>query len=158
MKSAAKDFKEFVLKGDVVALAVAVIIATAFGAVIVAFVANIITPLLAAIGGQPDFSQLQFTINESQFFYGNFINAVITFLIIAAVVFFLVVRPYNNFRKRFEKGGDPDVTPPEYALESGSPEALPGLLNARAADGWKVVSVGEGAGGSLSAVLVKGDA
>lgn len=158
MRNAAKDFKEFVLKGDVVALAVAVIIATAFGAVIAAFVANIITPLIAAIGGQPDFSQLDFTINGSRFQYGAFINAVITFLIIAAVVFFLVVRPYNAFKKRFAKGDDPDVTPPEYAVETGSGASLPAALNARAADGWRVVSVSEGAGGGLSAVLVKGDA
>ncbi len=95
MKNAVRDFKEFVLKGDVVALAVAVIIATAFGAVVAAFVANVVTPLIAAIGGQPDFSQLDFTINGSRFQYGLFINAAFTFLIIAAVVFFLVVRPYN---------------------------------------------------------------
>ena len=158
MKNAAKDFKEFVLKGDVVALAVAVIIATAFGAVIASFVANVITPLLAAIGGQPDFSELDFTINGSRFQYGLFINAVITFLIIAAVVFFLVVRPYNRFKKRFERGEDDTVEPPEYAVESGSADALPGLLNQRSADGWRVVSVGEGAGGTLSAVLVKGEA
>lgn len=157
MKGAAKDFKEFVLKGDVVALAVAVIIATAFGAVIASFVENIITPLLAAIGGQPDFSQLDFTINGSRFQYGAFINAVITFLIIAAVVFFLVVRPYNAFRERSKRGGDPDVSPPEYALETGSADALASQLNARSADGWKVVSLSEGSGGALSAVLVKGD-
>ena len=157
MKNAAKDFKEFVLKGDVVALAVAVIIATAFGAVIAAFVANIITPLLAAIGGQPDFSQLDFTINGSRFQYGLFINAVITFLIIAAVVFFLVVRPYNAFKKRVEQGEDPDAPTPEYAVETGTGASLPAALNARAADGWKVVSVSEGAAGALSAVLGKGD-
>lgn len=157
MRNAARDFKEFVLKGDVVALAVAVIIATAFGAVIAAFVANIITPLIAAIGGQPDFGQLDFTVNGSRFQYGNFINAVITFLIIAAVVFFLVVRPYNSFKKRFQKSGDPDVTPPEYAVETGTGDSLPAALNARAADGWRVVSVSEGSGG-LSAVLVKGEA
>jgi len=157
MKSAAKDFKEFVLKGDVVSLAVAVVIAMAFGAVIAAFVANIITPLIAAIFGQPDFSQLEFTINDSRFQYGLFINAVITFLIIAAVVFFLVVRPYNAYRKRAEKGEDPDTPAPEYAVETGSGGSLPAALNARAADGWRVVSVSEGAGGTLSAVLVKGD-
>ncbi len=84
------------LKGDEVTLAVAVIIAVAFEAVITAFVTNIITPLIAAIGGQPDFSRLDFTINGSSFGYGIFINAVISFLIIAAVVFFLVVRPYNT--------------------------------------------------------------
>ena len=91
MNDALRDFKEFVLKGDVVALAVAVVIATAFTAVIAAFVANIVTPLLAAIGGQPDFSDLDFTINGSRFQYGLFINAIITFLLIAAIVFFLVV-------------------------------------------------------------------
>jgi large conductance mechanosensitive channel len=155
---ALRDFKEFVLKGDVVALAVAVIIATAFGAVIAAFVANVITPLIAAIGGQPDFSELDFTINGSRFQYGLFINAVISFLIIAAVVFFLVVRPYNRFKKRFERGEDDTVPPPEYAVESADAGAMPGLLNARSADGWKVVSIAENGGGRMSAVLVKGEA
>jgi large conductance mechanosensitive channel len=157
MRNAARDFKEFVLKGDVVALAVAVIIATAFGAVVTAFVANIVTPLLAAIGGQPDFSELDFTINGSRFQYGLFINAIITFLLIAAIVFFLVVRPYNSVKKRFERGEDDTVPPPEYAVERADASAMPGLLNDRAADGWKVVSVGEGGDGSLSAVLIKGD-
>ncbi len=157
MKGAARDFKEFVLKGDVVALAVAVVIATAFGAVIASFVANVITPLLAAIGGQPDFSQLDFTINGSRFQYGLFINAIITFLIIAAVVFFLVVRPYNRFKSRVESGEDPDAEPPEYAVETATADALPDRLNARAADGWRVVSVSEAGAGSLSAVLVKGE-
>jgi large conductance mechanosensitive channel len=154
---ALRDFKEFVLKGDVVALAVAVIIATAFGAVIAAFVANVITPLIAAIGGQPDFSELDFTINGSRFQYGLFINAVISFLIIAAVVFFLVVRPYNRFKKRFERGEDDTVPPPEYAVESADSDAMPGLLNQRSADGWKVVSIAENGGGRISAVLVKGE-
>ena len=104
VKNAVKDFKEFVLKGDVVALAVAVIIATAFGAVIAAFVANVITPLIAAIGGQPDFSELDFTINGSRFQYGLFINAVITFLIIAAVVFFLVVRALQRLQEARPSG------------------------------------------------------
>lgn len=157
MRNAARDFKEFVLKGEVVALAVAVVIATAFGAVIAAFVANIITPLLAAIGGQPDFSELDFTINGSRFQYGLFFNAVITFLIIASVVFFLVVRPYNAFKRRSEAGEDEDVPSPEYSVESAGAEALPALLNERAASGWRVVSVGEGADGRLSAVLVRGE-
>ena len=157
MRSAARDFKEFVLKGDVVALAVAVVIATAFGAVIAAFVANLVTPLIAAIGGQPDFSRLDFTINGSRFQYGLVINAVITFLIIAAVVFFLVVRPYNTFRRRFESGEDEDAPSPEYAVESAGAEALPTLLNERAANGWRVVSVGQGGEGMLAAVLVRGE-
>lgn len=157
MRNALGDFKEFILKGDVVALAVAVVIATAFGAVVAAFVANIVTPLIAAIGGEPDFSQLDFTINGSRFQYGLFINAIITFLIIAAVVFFLVVRPYNRFKKRFEREGDPEVASPEYAVETGPAEALAGRLSDRAGEGWKVVSVSDGGGGVLSAVMVKGD-
>ncbi|MGD9573313.1 MAG: large conductance mechanosensitive channel protein MscL [Thermoleophilia bacterium] len=150
-----KDFKEFVLKGDVVSLAVAVVIATAFGAVIAAFVANVITPLIAAIGGQPDFSELDFTINGSRFQYGLFINALIAFLIIAAVVFFLVVRPYTHFKNRSAE--DPDVPSPEYAVETGSSDTLAEALNKRSEDGWKVVSVSEGGQGVMSAVLVKGD-
>lgn len=156
MKGAVKDFKEFIMKGDVVALAVAVIIATAFGVVIAAFVANVITPLIAAIGGQPDFSQLDFTINGSRFQYGLFINAVISFLIIAAVVFFLVVRPYNAFKRR-AASGDEDVPPPEYAVETAAAGALTGRLNDRAGEGWRVVSVSDAGGGDLAAVLVKGD-
>lgn len=157
MRNALSDFKEFILKGDVVALAVAVVIATAFGAVVAAFVANIVTPLIAAIGGQPDFGQLDFTINGSRFQYGLFINAIITFLIIAAVVFFLVVRPYNQLKERYERKGDPEVASPEYDVETGSAEVLAERLTDRAEEGWKVVSVSDGGGGVLSAVLVKGD-
>lgn len=156
MKDALKDFKEFILKGDVVSLAVAVVIAAAFGAVVTAFVANILTPLIAAIGGQPDFSELDFTVNGSRFQYGLLINAIISFLIIAAVVFFLVVRPFIQIRKRFEKGDDPDVEQPEYAVETGSASALPERLTERAADGWRVISVSEG-GDGLTAVLVRNE-
>lgn len=158
MRNALRDFKEFVLKGDVVALAVAVIIATAFGAVVTAFVANIVTPLIAAIGGQPDFSQLDFTINGSRFQYGLFFNAIIAFLLIALIVFFLVVRPYNHFKKRFERGEDDTVPPPEYVVETADGAALTDALNRRSADGWRVVSVGEAGDGRLAAVLVKGEA
>lgn len=153
MKNATKDFKEFLMQGDVVSLAVAVIIATAFGALIASFVENIITPLIAAIFGEPDFGALDFTINGSSFGYGLLINALLSFIIIAAVIFFLVVRPYNAFRKR--GGKDEAPAPPEYVVESGSSDALPAKLNSRSADGWKVVSVSEGSGGSISAVLVK---
>ena len=156
MTDAVKDFKEFVLKGDVVALAVAVVVATAFGAVVAAFVANLVTPLIAAIGGRPDFGELEFTINGSRFRYGLVVNALITFLIVAAVVFFLVVRPYNSLRSRFVKEGDPDVPSPQYAVETGSTEALAQALTARAGEGWTVVSVSDGGQGILSAVLVKG--
>jgi large conductance mechanosensitive channel len=95
-----KEFREFILRGNLVDLAVAVVLGTAFGAVVAAFVANIVTPLIAAIGGKPDFSDLQFTINGSHFMYGAFINALITFLTIAAVVFFFVVKPMNALMAR----------------------------------------------------------
>jgi large conductance mechanosensitive channel len=95
-----KDFREFILRGSLVDLAVAVVIGTAFAAVIAAFVADIITPLIAAIGGQPDFGGLSFTINGSRFAYGAFLNALFTFLIVAAVLFFFVIRPVNKLMER----------------------------------------------------------
>jgi large conductance mechanosensitive channel len=95
-----KEFREFILRGNLVDLAVAVVIGTAFGAVVAAFVKNIVTPLIAAIGGQPDFSALTFKINGSAFLYGEFINALLTFVIIAAVVFFFVVKPVNALMAR----------------------------------------------------------
>ncbi|MDQ2787448.1 MAG: large conductance mechanosensitive channel protein MscL [Chloroflexota bacterium] len=99
---AANDFKAFILRGNVVDLAVGIIIGAAFGTVVSAFVKDLITPLIAAIGGKPDFAALGFTINHSRFLLGDFINAVVSFLIIALVVFFFVVRPVNalmNLRK-----------------------------------------------------------
>src|SRR3954449_12760418 len=96
----ASEFREFILRGNVVDLAVAVVIGAAFGAVVAAFVADIVTPLIAAIGGKPNFSVLTFTINGSHFLYGEFINAVLTFLIIAAVIFFLVIKPLNMLAER----------------------------------------------------------
>ena len=97
-----KEFRDFVLRCNVVELAVAVVIGAAFGALVAAFVSSFITPLIAAIGGKPDFSALAFTINGSRFTYGVFFNAVITFLIIAAVIFFFVVRPLNAMMARFK--------------------------------------------------------
>ena len=87
------DFKQFILRGNVVDLAVAVVVGSAFVAVVNAFVKDILTPLIAAIFGKPDFSQLDFTINNSRFLYGDLINFIIAFLSIAAVVFFFVVVP-----------------------------------------------------------------
>jgi large conductance mechanosensitive channel len=95
-----RDFKEFLLRGNLVELAVAVVIAVAFAALIDAFVQDLITPLIAAIGGQQDFSALTFTINDSVFRYGHFLNQLISFLIIAAVVYFLVVKPVNALMAR----------------------------------------------------------
>lgn len=91
-----KGFRDFILRGNVIDLAVAVVIGAAFKAVIDALVKDFITPLIAAFGGQPDFSALDFTINKSRFAYGDFINQVISFLIIAVVIYFLVVVPINR--------------------------------------------------------------
>jgi len=106
-----KDFRAFILRGNLVDLAVAVVIGTAFTAIVTAFVKDIITPLIAAIGGKPDFSNLAFTINGSRFAYGDFINAAVSFLIIAAVVFFFVIKPVNALmsRRRTEPPVDEDV-------------------------------------------------
>jgi large conductance mechanosensitive channel len=97
-----KEFRDFVLRGNVVELAIAVVIGAAFGAVVTAFVASFITPLIAAIGGKADFSSLAFTINGSRFTYGAFFNALLSFLIIAAVIFFFVVRPLNTLFARLK--------------------------------------------------------
>ena len=101
-----KDFREFILRGNLVDLAVAVVIGTAFAVVVAAFVADLVTPLIAAIGGEPSFDDLSFTINGSEFRYGHFINALLTFVIIAAVVFFFVVKPVNALMARMKTGED----------------------------------------------------
>ena len=98
-----RDFRDFVLRGNVVDLAVAVVIGAAFGAVVTSMVEDIITPIIAAVGGQPDFSALDFTINNSVFRYGEFLNAVFSFLVIALVIFFLVVKPMNELLERVRK-------------------------------------------------------
>jgi large conductance mechanosensitive channel len=98
--SALADFKQFILRGNVVDLAVGIVIGVAFGAVVTALVADLLTPLIAAIFGKQDFSSLTFTLNGSKFLYGAFINAVISFLTIAAAVFFFVVRPVNALMAR----------------------------------------------------------
>jgi len=91
-----KGFKAFVLRGNVVDLAVAVVIGAAFGAVVVAFVKDLVTPLVAAVIGKPDFSGIYFTVNNSKFAVGDFINAVVAFVIIAAVIYFLVIVPMQR--------------------------------------------------------------
>ena len=95
-----KEFRQFILRGNLVDLAVAVVIGTAFAAVVAALVADIVTPLIAAIGGKPDFGGLSFTINKSHFLYGAFVNALLSFLIVAAVLFFLVIKPVNALMNR----------------------------------------------------------
>jgi large conductance mechanosensitive channel len=102
------DFKKFVLRGNVVDLAVAVVIGTAFTAVVKALVADLLTPIIALIFGKPSFENLSFTINGSHFLYGDFLNALITFVTIAAAVFFFVVAPINALMKRRAQE-DPDT-------------------------------------------------
>ena len=106
-----KGFKEFLLRGNLVDMAVGIVIGLAFAAVITALVADLITPLIAAIGGKPNFSELSFTVNRSHFLYGAFVDALITFLVIALVVFYLVIRPVNALmaRRRTETPVDTTV-------------------------------------------------
>jgi len=103
-----KDFKKFILRGNVVDLAVAVVVGGAFGAIVTAFVRDLITPLLAAVGGQHDFSGLYFTINNSRFMYGDLLNAIISFLLIASVIFFFVVQPINKLVTRANRNKSSD--------------------------------------------------
>jgi len=101
-------FKKFILKGNVVDLAVGVVIGVSFGAVVTALVKDLITPLIGAFGGQPDFSSLQFSINNSKFLIGDFLNALISFVINAAVIYFFVVLPINKLTaKKQPNSGEP---------------------------------------------------
>jgi large conductance mechanosensitive channel len=91
-----KGFRAFLLRGNLVDLAVAVVIGVAFNSVIQALVADLVGPLIAAFGGKPDFSKLSFTINHSPFLYGAFLNALISFVVVAAVVYFVIVSPFDR--------------------------------------------------------------
>src|ERR1700744_5916048 len=102
-----KGFRDFVLRGNVVDLAVAVVIGAAFGAVVTAFVKDLITPLIAAMVGKPDFSAIVFTANKSKFPTGEFITAVVSFLLIGAAVYFFVVLPVNTIMARMRRGEAP---------------------------------------------------
>jgi large conductance mechanosensitive channel len=101
-----REFKEFLLRGNVVDLAVGIVIGAAFGALVTAFVRDLVTPIIAAIFGKHDFSSLMFTINGSTFHYGDFINYLIAFVSIAAAVFFFVVKPVNLLMERRRTGRD----------------------------------------------------
>src|SRR5690348_17125864 len=102
-----KGFKDFILRGNVLELAVAVVIRAAFGEVLTALVKDMITPLIATNVGNPDFSAIQCTINGSKFMIGDFINAVVSFLMIAAAVYFFVIVPVNAVMARIRRGGTP---------------------------------------------------
>ena len=113
-----KEFRTFLLRGNLVDLAVAFVIGVAFGAVVNALVADLITPIIAAIAGKHDFSSLSFTIHRSRFLYGDFINALITFVSVAAAVFFFVVKPVNALMARMK------TEPPVDETVRSCPECL----------------------------------
>lgn len=105
-----KEFKQFLLRGNVVDLAVGVVVGAAFGSVVTALVKDILTPLIAAIAKVPDFSNLSFTVNGSKFMYGEFINALISFLLVSTAIFFFVIKPINLLVNRSKKGPPADPT------------------------------------------------
>jgi large conductance mechanosensitive channel len=113
-----KEFRAFILRGNVVDLAVAVVLGTAFTALVNALVRDLITPVIAALFGKPNFASLSFTIHGSEFFYGDFLNALLTFVLIAAAIFFFVVKPINYLMARLRT--EPDVESPTR----GCPECL----------------------------------
>jgi len=105
-----RGFKQFVLRGNVIDLAVAVVMGAAFGAVVAAFVKDLLTPLISAIFGKPSFENLSVTLNNSVFAYGDFLNALISFLLIAIAVYFFVVTPINALIARYRQEPTPDPT------------------------------------------------
>lgn len=106
-----KGFRDFMMRGNVIDLAVAVVIGAAFGAVITAFVSDILTPLIAAIVGKPDFSAFVANLNGSEIKYGLFLNALISFLLIAAAIYFAMIAPMNAWKARQARGqAPPDPT------------------------------------------------
>ena len=113
MKKMYEEFKEFAIKGNLVEIAIGLVLALAFKDVITSLVDNVLTPIVAAIFGQPDFSRLSIDIGESAILYGTFINAVIGFLLIAFALFVFVVKPYNAIRARQEAGDEEAPAPPE---------------------------------------------
>ena len=119
-----KEFKEFLMKGNIVDLAVAVVIGAAFGALVAALVSDLLTPVLAAIVGKNDFSALTFSINGSVFKYGSFLNALISFVSVSAAVFFFVVRPMAAMQSRFGQPGEPEAPPEEVLLLTEIRDAL----------------------------------
>ncbi|MFN4181359.1 MAG: large conductance mechanosensitive channel protein MscL [Candidatus Paceibacteria bacterium] len=105
-----KGFKQFILRGNVVDLAVGVVIGASFGQVVTSLVENVLTPLIGAIAKIPDFSNLSFTINSSKFMYGSFLNALISFILVAAAIYFFVVTPINTLIAKTKKEAPIDPT------------------------------------------------
>jgi large conductance mechanosensitive channel len=114
-----KGFKQFLLRGNVVDLAVAVVVGGAFGAVVTAMVKDLLTPLIAAVAGKPDFSAIVFTVNGSKFLLGEFLNAMVSFVLISAAIYFVVIMPMNAIAERRRRG----QTPPDPTTKT-CPECL----------------------------------
>jgi large conductance mechanosensitive channel len=114
-----KGFKQFLMRGNVVDLAVAVVVGAAFGAVVTALVKDLLTPLIAAVAGKPDFSAIEFTVNGSKFLVGEFLNALVSFLLIAAAIYFVVIMPMNAIAERRRRG-----EPPPDPTTKSCPECL----------------------------------
>ena len=134
-----RDFREFLLRGNLVDMAVGIVIGVAFAAVVTALVGDIITPIIAAIGGQPNFNDLTFTINKSHFLYGAFIDSLISFIVIAAAVVFLVVKPVNALMARRK------TEPPVDATTRACPECLSEIPIAARRCAFCTAEVGAGA-------------
>lgn len=113
-----KGFKDFIMKGNVVDMAVGVVIGVAFGGVVTALVKDMVTPIIGMVGGVPDFSGIYFTVNNSKFMVGDFINSLISFLIIASVIYLAVVIPMNKMMEKMKSGKSVDPT------EKACPECL----------------------------------
>lgn len=107
-----KEFREFALQGSLLDVAVGFVLGVAFATVMTSLVEDVITPLVAAVAGQPDFSQLTFGIGASEIRYGSFLNAIIAFLLVALALFFFVVKPANAMRARFTKEEEADEAAP----------------------------------------------
>ncbi len=108
--SVLKGFRDYLFRGNVVDLAVAVVIGGAFGSIVTSLVKDIVTPIIGAIGGQPDFSNIYFTVNNSKFMIGNFLNSVISFVMIAGVIYFVVIVPMNKIMAAMKKEEKKDPT------------------------------------------------
>jgi len=111
------EFKAFISRGNLVEIAVGLVMALAFKAVVDAFVGGLVMPLVATIFGEPNFDALTFTIGDSVFLYGTFITQSVTFLLIALALFLFVVKPYNEFQKRFQDRGEEDPAPPPEDIQ-----------------------------------------
>ncbi len=140
-----KEFRDFLMRGNIVELAVAVVIAVAFEAVVTSLADHVIMPIVGIFGGSPDFSANTFSVNGSEFRWGAFVTTLVSFAIVAAVVFFLVVRPMNALLERVRRGevsAAEEVLPPTWEYRT-APE---GDLNRLGAEGWELAGV-DAAGG-----------